>query len=369
LRLQPQSRDRLRVNTLLELGQAHIGAGELAGAEAPLQEAMHLSQSEFGAVSVESGHALWTLGMLRFQQGRYGEAKRLFSRSLDMLDASGAPQTDISAVLDDLASVYTRDQQWALAKQTYERSLDIDRRVLGDDHPRVTRHLTNLAYVAQNMGDAPRAESLYREAIPRYEHAYGERHFETATAKGNFGLFLLREARLSEAEPLLRSALDINLSVYGPDNYNVAYSRVSLGMLLHDQGNLAGADSEFRQALAIYDKTLPADHLYRASALMYFARLLVDSGKPDQAAVLSEQSLQILTSTLPASSAPAAQAHAIHAYALEHLGKPREAEEELEAAVPILLKARGADDPVVRRAQNWLKAARPATLRTASATG
>ena len=49
--------------------------------------------------------------------------------------------------------MYTREQQWALAKQTYERALEIDRRVLGDDHPRVAMRLNNLAIVAQNMGD------------------------------------------------------------------------------------------------------------------------------------------------------------------------------------------------------------------------
>jgi hypothetical protein len=48
------------------------------------------------------------------------------------------------------------------------------------------------------------------------------------------------------------------------------------------------------------------------------------------------------------------------------LGKPREAADELDAALPVLVKARGADDPVVRRAQSWLKAARPEPVRTAS---
>jgi serine/threonine-protein kinase len=365
LQLQPQAHDRSRVNTLLELGRARTGAGKLADAEAPLQEALHMSQNNFGATSLESGRALWALGMLRHQQGQIGEAKELYVRSLGILETSAAPQTDIAAVLDDLATVYTREQQWALAKRTYERSLEIDRRVLGDDHPRVTQRLNNLAVVAQNMGDLPQAERLYREAIRRHERTYGERHPETALAKGNLGLLLQREGRLAEAEPLLRSALDAKLSVYGPDNYKVGYTRVSLAMLLQDQGNLAAAESEFRQALAIYDKSLPANHLYRASALMYLARLLVDSGKPDEALALSEQSLKILTATLPA-AAPTAQAHAIHAYALAHLGRSRESADELAAAVPVLLNARGPDDPSVVRAQNWLKAVRPEPLQTAS---
>jgi hypothetical protein len=65
-------------------------------------------------------------------------------------------------------------------------------------------------------------------------------------------------------------------------------------------------------------------------------------------------------------SSTTAQAHAIHAYALAHLGRPREAADELEAALPVLVKARGADDPFVHRAQNWLKGIRPIPLQTAS---
>jgi eukaryotic-like serine/threonine-protein kinase len=365
LQLQPDARDKAHIDTLSELGQALIGAGDLPAAELPLLEAWRLSQSTFGAASAESGHALWVLGMLRLQQGQYEAAKDLLVRSLGILETSGAQPADISAVLDDLATVYTREQQWSLAKQNYERSLEIDRRVLGEDHPRVAKRLDSLAIVAQNMGDLPRADSLYRESIRLQESIYGGRHFETAAVKGNYGLLLLREGRLPEAEPLLRSALDINLSVYGPDNYNVGYSRVSLGMLLQDQGNLRAAEGEFRQALAIYDKSLPANHLYRASALMYFARLLVDRGKPDQALTMSEQSLKILAEVLPPSSSPAAQAHAIHGYALARLGKKREAADELDAAIPVLLKSRGVDDPVVRRAQNWLKEVRPAAPQTA----
>ena len=79
---------------------------------------------------------------------------------------------------------------------------------------------------------------------------------------------------------------------------------------------------------------------------MHFARLLVDRGKPDEALALSDQSLKIWIATSSPSSPPTAQAHAIHAYALAHLGRPREAAEELEAAMPVLIKSKGADDPV-----------------------
>jgi eukaryotic-like serine/threonine-protein kinase len=367
LHLQGESRRGSRVGTLLEIGSARIGAGDLPGAEPPLQEALHVSQSEFGATSAESGRALWALGMLRHQQGRYGEAKDLYIRSLGILEKGRAPQTDVSAVLDDLAKVYAREQQWELAKQTYERALEIDRQALGDDHPRIALRLNNLAIVAQNMGDPKQAEALFRDALGRNERAYGDRHPDTAITKGNYGLMLQREGRLIEAEPLLKDAVAIRLSLYGADHYKVGYARVSLAILLHDKGDLVDSDSEFRQALAIYDKSLPANHQYRAALLMHYARLLVDRNQSVEALAKSEESIKIWTATSSAANPQTALAHAIHAYALEHLGKSRAAAEELDAAVPVLVKARGPDDAAVRRAQNWLKIANPDTLQTVSA--
>jgi serine/threonine protein kinase len=366
LQLQPQARDRSHIDTLLELGRSYIGTGDLRAAEAPLQQALHQAQSDGGATSAETGRALWSLGMLRYQQGQNAEAKELYVRSLSILESSKSPQTDVSPVLNDLANVYISEHQWALAKQAYEQALEIDRHALGDDHPRVAFRLQNLAVVAQNMGDLKQAEALFLEALKRQEHTYGDRHPETVIAKGNYGLLLQREGRLTEAEPLLRDAVSTRVSLYGPDHYNVGYARVSLAILLHDKGDLSGSENEFLQALAIYDRSLPANHQYRAALLMHFARLLVDRSKSSEALAKSDEAIKIWTATSSPSSPQIALAHAIHAYALEHLGKLPQAAEELNAAVPVLVKARGTDDAVVRRAQAWQKIADPNAAQTAS---
>jgi eukaryotic-like serine/threonine-protein kinase len=208
------------------------------------------------------------------------------------------------------------------------------------------------------------AEALYRDAIRRKEQAYGVNSAQTAAAKTNLGLLLQREGRLEEAEPLLRSALALTLAKSGPDHYWVGWQRDMLGMLLHDKGDLQGAENEYRQALAIYDKALPANHIYRFTLLAHYARLLVDRGKPADALAMSEQSLKLSADS--GSSVFKAHAHAIHAYALEHLGRSKDALRELEEALPVLVKARGIDDPSVRRVQLWLKAAGEAPITAQS---
>src|SRR5208282_2964033 len=88
LRLQDESHDASRIDTLLELGHARTQLGDLRGAEQPLREALHLAETDFGARSLESAHALWSLGLLRHEQGQYSQAKDLYIRSLAILEQS-----------------------------------------------------------------------------------------------------------------------------------------------------------------------------------------------------------------------------------------------------------------------------------------
>ena len=358
LALQRDAHDRVRLSTLLAQGRARLGSGDLGGADTSLQSALRLAQSNFGAGSLETARSLWGLGELRHAQGRFNDAEGLYKRGLTLFETQHAAPTDVSWLLDDLAKIYEREQQWALAKITYERALDIDRHLLGEDHPRIAVHLHNLAFVTENLGELKQAEVLYRDAINRQERIYGEHHPITASAWGNFGLLLQREGRLSEAEPYLRRALAVMLSLYGPNHFDVAYNRVSLAMLLHEKGDLSAAESEYRQALTVYDKTLPPEHQWRASALMHLARLLAERGKAAEAAELSAQSIRIWTDTSPLGSPKTAQAHAIHGYAQLLLGQAPAALSEIESAYAVIVKARGANDLFAQRVFHWLNQAR-----------
>ena len=365
LALQRDSHDRVRLSTLLAQGRARLGSGDLIGADSSLQSALRLAQSNFGAGSLETARSLWGLGELRYAQGRFNDAEGLYKRGLTVFETQHAAPTDVSWLLDDLAKIYEREQQWALAKLTYERALDIDRHLLGEDHPRIAVHLHNLAFVTENLGELKTAEVLYRDAISRQERIYGEHHPVTASAWGNFGLLLQREGRLSEAEPYLRRALAVMLALYGPNHFDVAYNRVSLAMLLHEKGNLDAAEAEYRQALAVYDKTLPPEHQWRASALMHLANLLAERGQAAEAAELSAQSIRIWTDSSPPGSPKTAQAHAIHGFAQLKLGHAPAALSEIQAAYAVIVQARGANDLFAQRVLRWLKQASEAVRSSA----
>ena len=374
LSLQTHAPDRVHLATLLAQGHARLGSGDLDGANASLQEALRLAQGRFGASSIETARSLWGLGELRYAQGHFSDAEVLYKRGLTAFETNHASPTDVSWLLDDLGKVYEREQQWQLAKRTYERALEIDRRLLGEDHPRVAVYLHNLAFVMENLGDLGQAEKLYLEAIQRDQHAYGEHHPITAAAWGNYGLLLMRLGRMDEAESYLRRSLTTMLSLHGPGHFDVAYSRVSLGLLLHEKGERDAAESEFRQALAVYDKTLPRVHQWRASALMYYAQLVAEEGRTEEAQHLAKQAVDIWTATSPAGSIKTAQAHAIYGFTLLQAGQAAAALAEIEPTLPALEQGRGAQDAFVVAARGWRDTAqaqknrRVARDRTVSAT-
>ena len=363
LALQARTPDRVHVSTLLAQGRARLGSGDLDGANASLQAALRMAQGTFGAASVEAAQSMWGLGQLRYTQGHVREAEALYKHSLGIFETRHAAPTDVSWLLDDLGKVFEREQEWQLARRTYERALDIDRSQLGEDHPRLAVYLHNLAYVMENLGEMDKAESLYKEAIRRDQLAYGDHHPVTAAAWGNYGLLLMRLGRLGEAEGFLRRSLSEMLSLHGPEHFDVAYSRVSLGLLLYARGEIDAAESEFRQALDIYDRTLPPVHQWRASALMYYARLLAEHGRAAQALPMAKQSVDIWTATAPSGSPKTAQAHAIHGLALLNSGQAAAAYTEIDQALPALERAHGEFDSFITAARGWREQARTHATR------
>ncbi len=189
---------------------------------------------------------------------------------------------------------------------------------------------------------------------------YGDRHPETAIAKGNYGLLLQREGRLAEAEPLLRDAVAMRLSLYGPDHYKVGYARVSLAMLLHDKGDLAGSRKrispsarDLRQIAARESSVSRGTaHAFRAPA--GGSRI----NPPKRLPRATNRSRSGPRPRRP-SSPQTALAHAIHAYALEHLANCRRRPRNSTPRCRCWSKRAAPTIAVVRRAQSWQKIARP----------
>jgi Tfp pilus assembly protein PilF len=107
--------------------------------------------------------SLHNLGVLRLEQGRFGEAADLLGRCLDAFQ-----------------------------------------RTLGPGHPDTLTVICQLAAVAQEQADDHRAEELFRWALAGRKLALGNAHPATLAVMGRFADFLSNQGRLEEAINLRR---------------------------------------------------------------------------------------------------------------------------------------------------------------------
>lgn len=92
-----------------------------------------------------------------------------------------------------------------------------------------------LAYYYQTVGDIPRAEQAYRDAV--------ETRNPSGDAKNNFGVFLCKERKYDKAEQMFLAAINT------PDYTRIASSYENLGICSREAGLMDKARRYFTMAL------------------------------------------------------------------------------------------------------------------------
>ncbi len=75
--------------------------------------------------------------------------------------------------LNNLANLYREMGRYAEAEPLFRRSLEINEKQLGADHPNVAQSLNNLAALYREMGRYAEAEPLYRRSLEIKEKKLG----------------------------------------------------------------------------------------------------------------------------------------------------------------------------------------------------
>jgi tetratricopeptide (TPR) repeat protein len=84
-------------------------------------------------------------------------------------------------------AVLLQDQgEYAEAERLVRRSIEIDEKALGKDHPNVATGYNNLAVLLRDQGKYAEAEPLLRRSIEIFQANFGPNHPQTLKAKSNY---------------------------------------------------------------------------------------------------------------------------------------------------------------------------------------
>jgi tetratricopeptide (TPR) repeat protein len=132
-----------------------------------------LNCMEKHAVS-DSWKAAVEAGNQAYENGRVAQAEIHFLEALKQAESFGQDDARLALSLNNLAAVYHTQGKYTMAEPLYNRSLDIKKRLHGEEHPEVALNVHNLAVLYSARRMYPVAEKHYKQAIELKSKIFGE---------------------------------------------------------------------------------------------------------------------------------------------------------------------------------------------------
>jgi tetratricopeptide (TPR) repeat protein len=210
---------------------------------------------------LEGAFLLYTVGSYLDDRGEYHEAQTYYERTL-AIDRKVLGEENIvtSSCLNNLGVVNYNQGKYIEAKTYLQQALAIRRKLLGEEHSETARTLNNLANVHDDQGKYEEAKKLYQQALAIRRKVLRKEHPQTATCLNNLANVYLTQGKYEEAEDLYQQALAIYSKVLRKEHADTALSLLGLANVYFNQNRYEDAISFYQQALTISQERLGSDH-------------------------------------------------------------------------------------------------------------
>ena len=277
-----------RAEIQLTLGQTYLAIGEYDAAAALIGAALAIRTEIHGEHHLETARAVQALAGVHLDRADFPEATALLRRAVEIRTALLGPEhpdtLDSAAMLARTMLEWPDDDTWAEAFNLAQRTLDIQRRVLGNNDPAVAASLISIAVAHRQAGRSAEAEAALREALEIREAQFGDDSPEIAGILVNLALAREQAGDLAEADRLLSRGIDIRRRMLEPAHSALAFPLVRLAGVRIAQGRPADGETLAREAAEVLSQRLGPDHPQTGEAMAAVADTLAAQGRWREAA-------------------------------------------------------------------------------------
>ena len=324
----------------IEAAEVEFFRGRFEEAEAILVEALELGTK----ASLENRVGVLTLAAnVATTVGRFEEAEQHLQEAQGMLREERHPLL-LAKVLDGIGVMWTERQELAKAREPYERALELRRRELGDDHPKVAESLNELGSAVRSSGDPATAEGHFRRALEIHKRVLGDDHAFTGIILHNLAIARLFQGDPREAEVLLKEALQLHMEIFGPDHPLVAKDQLGLALAYQTRSWEDKASRERwltralelgQQAMVIHRAHFGPQNQALIGNLFVLASVQRSLGATEVALERYRQALDLMSETSPRDIRQG-EVWVDIGKCLRKLDRSREAEDAFRSAVAVL---------------------------------
>ncbi|UZP35205.1 hypothetical protein NXS19_003021 [Fusarium pseudograminearum] len=206
--------------------------------------------AELSSTEVRTASLLQKVAIFLYDRGRWREIKSLFERVWSLRqEALGEKHLDTIIALQNLATTYNNECQYAKALPIYQKVLELRRQMLGEEDPSTLMSLGFIATAYFELEEYNKAEILHEKALKVQRVVLGEKHIATIQSMMNLGYTYFKQGRLDEAHEIVIKALEIAREVLGIDLDTIDGMRL-LGQVYIEQGQCKKGEDILVEALS-----------------------------------------------------------------------------------------------------------------------
>ena len=277
---------------------------------------------------------MFTMGNVYEKLGLYSQSQSLLTRALEIQRRVLGPEHPSTlGTMQSLSDIYLHQGRYAEAETMLRDTLDTRRRILGPDHPDTLKSMNDLGLVLTAEGRFADAEKVLRDTLEIKTRVLGREDSTTLNSMENLGNVFEATGHHADAERLYREALDIRRRVQGPDAPDTLQAMNNLGNILDNEGHHVEAEKLLRDALEIETRILGPEHPVTLMSMHNLGDILFEEGRYADAEEMMRDTLNVSRRVLgPENPDTAASIYSLGSIALR-TGKRDEALADLGQAV------------------------------------
>ncbi len=275
----------LVAGTMTDVARALLERGAADSAAPLIERAIAIQRRVFSGPHPDLAAGLAMLARARDALGQSATAESLFRASLAQQRLlHGDTSLAVMIATADMAGIIQHEGRLDEAAALYDSAVSRFTAALGPRNPSTAVTMTNLAYTELLRGNLPRADSLYRRAVPVLDSAWRGTP-RVSTTLVDHGEVLARSGDCPNGIPLFKRAIQLRRDALLPENIaDRVRPRILLGECEGAMGHFAAAESllvaGYREMLAAWGP----DNRFTLHAANDLRRLYLKWGRPDEAA-------------------------------------------------------------------------------------
>jgi eukaryotic-like serine/threonine-protein kinase len=178
------------------------------------------------------------------------------------------------------------------AEPLVRQAVEARRRVLGPEHPDTLRAQREMARVKDSLGRYKEAENLLLETVATQRRVLGDDHPDTLDSEEYLAVIYERQGRFDESKKLAREVLEARRRVLGDDDPRTLWSMSNVGFAFMLTGQMPEAEKLYREAIERRRRVSGEDHPDTLWVMNNYGILLEAQGRLKEAEQLFLQVIE-----------------------------------------------------------------------------